>query len=111
MTLRWSPADLSKQRAIVESAAWRAERSRRRLHAAEREAWWRFRRLLASPLGLAASFAMGIVAGAERPSATRARSAFANLRTVAARMIWLFELYRQFRDGLQARAPRPELPR
>jgi hypothetical protein len=100
---RWSPADLNEQRRIVRAIADRAERDRRQLVIARKSFAARVRKTLTSPAVLGGAFVVGFLLlrpGSGRRGASGAARLSARARRVAASVVWLTQLYRQFHSGL-----------
>jgi hypothetical protein len=104
---RWSPAELNQQRLVVRGIAVRAEVNRRHLVASRHAFAERVRSALTSPWVIGGSFVLGFLllrpASGQR-GATAAVRLSRRLRRVAASVVWLTHLYRQFRSGMEAGA-------
>lgn len=99
----WSPSELSQQRLVVRRIALRAESNRRRFGDARRAFAVRLRTLAASPLVLGGCFFVGwlmVRPRARQRGATVAGRMSHRLRRAGTSLMWLMQLYRQFRDGL-----------
>jgi hypothetical protein len=102
----WSPRDLSRQRRLVAVSAVRAEQTRRRFGAAQRNFALRMRAALGSPTGMVVSFASGLIVGRALVGSHNSRGtgphAWQRLRALVARLVWLAQVFDQFRAGWQA---------
>lgn len=103
----WSPRDLNRQRQVVAVLAIRAERARRRFGAAQRDFAQRLRVALASPTAMVVSFASGLMVGRALVGSHKGGSALAGphgwqrVRAIVARLVWLAQIFEQFRAGWQ----------
>jgi hypothetical protein len=104
---RWSPAELNQQQLVVREIALRAEVNRRQLVASRHAFAEQARSALTSPWVIGGSFVLGFLLLRPAPRQRGAAAAVRlsrGLRRVAASVVWLTHLYRQFRNGMAAGA-------
>jgi hypothetical protein len=87
-------------------SAVRAEQTRRRFGAAQRDFARRVRAALGSPTGMVVSFASGIIVGRALTGPHKSRGggphAWQRLQAIVPRLVWLAQIFEQFRAGWQA---------